>query len=410
MDAMDGLVHFKDFENSVEGLKRNLSPDNAKSIELFRDYINMNYQKIEYSTKKLESALNDFEKRVKSVDLSSLKVEDKHISNLNKVREQLSGISYPDLILIKLKNSIENYNRVQEKNMKEIGSTFLKSNGKIAESIKLVTEAISFRLENKKPEAKINISKISSDESIRKLLSDVNVGGLSVLNLIDILNNNGFHNIKINESIAEKLTSKNPIKNIEGINESLGKKIIDPEKDLTDLINITSRLFSGNYPISPHKIESDEGRYRYNLNKSPSIIIGNLQFYTISADLIYSPLNGVEGILSFSGSMLRYGIPIEKKLSKNTSIATSLNIGMGFLRGRCDVHIGDYTKNIAEKNLIIPLTNANIGVNHIINSNAKVTFGFEVLPGGEAKLEGNRMQVYPKVQNRFYVQYSIGIQ
>jgi hypothetical protein len=83
---------------------------------------------------------------------------------------------------------------------------------------------------------------------------------------------------------------------------------------------------------------------------------------------------------------------------------------MGFLRGRCDVHIGDYTKNIAEKNLIIPLTNANIGVNHIINSNAKVTFGFEVLPGGEAKLEGNRMQVYPKVQNRFYVQYSIGIQ
>jgi len=312
-----------------------------------------------------------------------------------------------------VKNWLSKENQKVSEFNNNISSILTEQNNSFVDSIHNLANAISIQLEKnndrkyKVTGASLDLNKIVSDKLISAQLSKENIiNGVSAIDLANVLVQNRINKINLNENTIRGLNDRNIFVKVNAFNSAVGRKVINPEKDIQDSINAFASALSRDYSNNPEKVESQTGSVNSTIIKSPTMSTGNFQVYNINLTLNYAPLNGAGVYMNVKGQVVKYNLSQSISITKDISASASFNFGAAFLNGESSWYVGDYSQNIKFVNGVVPIANSSIAL-HYGNKNTSVIAGVRFLPGADAELVNNKLKIKPTVQNEIFTAVNI---
>lgn len=372
-----------------------------------------------YVEKKSEEALKLFGDQIKKdPNIKSYLEKIGTPEEKNKLTKWLTSLpKESNPISIKMNDIVKNWLSKENQKVSEfnnnISSILTEQNNSFVDSIHNLANAISIQLEKnndrkyKVTGASLDLNKIVSDKLISAQLSKENIiNGVSAIDLANVLVQNRINKINLNENTIRGLNDRNIFVKVNAFNSAVGRKVINPEKDIQDSINAFASALSRDYSNNPEKVESQTGSVNSTIIKSPTMSTGNFQVYNINLTLNYAPLNGAGVYMNVKGQVVKYNLSQSISITKDISASASFNFGAAFLNGESSWYVGDYSQNIKFVNGVVPIANSSIAL-HYGNKNTSVIAGVRFLPGADAELVNNKLKIKPTVQNEIFTAVNI---
>lgn len=385
--------------------------DSAK--DFLKDINNKSGQILPYVNSKLNENIRHVIENY--VDKKDLKLKlDSYIQKKNiDLDNILKKISSDPVLKIKVNDLFNKYydqQKVQE-NLKnfygQASSLITEGTNKISS---LLSEfGITVSSNQKSPSVKLNISTLSSRKGIKPFL-DHNIGNrpITVESVVKVLQNSGINSLNINQKNIEGLKDKNLFTKVDAFNNIVGRKVIDPAKDTEDAINLFVSALTENYDQSPLSKQIQLGKSSLEFNKGPTLRFGKVDVYPVKISLGYGPLNGAGVNLESSGTVVKFNLSNENKMSNGFSISSDFSFGAAFLNNKVSWNLGGYSEKIKSMSAVVPILSSRVSINYV-KGDASLSAGVGFSPGVNVSQQGNKFEFSPKVNPEIFTSFTLRI-
>ncbi|MEM3543615.1 MAG: hypothetical protein QXF07_01180 [Candidatus Micrarchaeia archaeon] len=381
------------------------------NLELSKDQKNQIKKRLQGLSKNLNLQPRD--------DLNSLfqtyykKSDSKFISDLkeavnndfSKIKSDLSEFANSNLTKIKAINAFEkNINR-NEFNAVTSELT-IKA---ISEFNSRFSDFISISVNGTNISASLNVMNLT--ELFPQEVQSKKLGKVPVSSILQVMKENGISRVNVNPQVIKDIKSESIIDQANGFNNALalGKKAIDPIKDVNDAVNLIASSFCKSRPRDAISEEETSGKSSILFNKGPTASTGIIEAYNFNMGLKYMPLNGAGVQSSLSGSIVKFNFSKQTHIQKGLDLTANFSIGAAIVKGDASLIIGDYTEKLYSLDKIIPVASAEVGFNYNFNKDVLFRSSVSFVPGVDTSFENNKFKFAPNVQNSVYASISVKI-
>ncbi len=349
----------------------------------------------------LNSLFETYYKKSDSKFISNLK--EAANSDFSKIKSDLSDFANSNLTKIKAINVFEkniNRNEFNAATSELILQAVNEFNSRFS-------DFISVSVKGKDISASLNVMnlmKLSPQE-----IQSKKIGKIPVSSILQVMRENNINKINVDSEIINGIRSKSIINKANALNNALGKKVIDPVKDVNDAINLIASSFCRSRPRDAISEEETSGKSSILFTKGPTASTGIIEAYNFNMGLKYMPLNGAGVQSSFSGSIVKFNFSKQTHIQKGLDLTANFSIGAAIVKGDASLIIGEYSEKLYSLDKVIPVASAEIGFNYAFNKDVLFRSGISFVPGVDASFENNKFNFAPKVQNSVSASISVRI-
>lgn len=349
----------------------------------------------------LNSLFETYYKKSDSKFISNLK--EAANSDFSKIKSDLSDFANSNLTKIKAINVFEkniNRNEFNAATSELILQAVNEFNSRFS-------DFISVSVKGKDISASLNVMnlmKLSPQE-----IQSKKIGKIPVSSILQVMRENNINKINVDSEIINGIRSKSIINKANALNNALGKKVIDPVKDVNDAINLIASSFCRSRPRDAISEEETSGKSSILFTKGPTASTGIIEAYNFNMGLKYMPLNGAGVQSSFSGSIVKFNFSKQTHIQKGLDLTANFSIGAAIVKGDASLIIGEYSEKLYSLDKVIPVASAEVGFNYAFNKDVLFRSGISFVPGVDASFENNKFNFAPKVQNSVSASISVRI-